>query len=69
MRTTALVLAALFATTALLAVAPAAEARAFCTYNTGDPCDDHLACVWNYVEAKWECVGYIDPCWFVCWYP
>lgn len=67
MRTTALILAALFAGSALLAVAPAAEARLACTYNTGDPCDDHVACVYNAATKGWDCFVYIDPCWFRCW--
>ena len=67
MRTMALVLAALMMGGALLAIAPAAEARQVCTYNTGDPCDEYVVCVWDHLNGAWMCKGYIDPCWFRCW--
>lgn len=69
MRTTTLVLATLILMTAFVAAAPAAEARQVCTYGTGDPCDDHVVCVWNRLTAQWDCVGHVDPCWFRCWGP
>ena len=66
MRTT-LLIAALLLTTTIVAVVPSAEARQVCTYGTGDPCDEYAACVWNRIDGQWECVVYVDPCWFRCW--
>lgn len=69
MRTTTLLLTALIVTGFALALAPAAEARQACTYGTGEPCDDQLACVYDRVSGQWRCVVYIDPCNFRCWGP
>lgn len=68
MKTATLVLGLLLATTAL-ALVPHADARQVCTYGTGDPCDDHLVCVWDRLTSQWDCYGYVDPCWFRCWLP
>ena len=56
---------------ATLAALPDADARQVCTYGTGDPCDDHLVCVYNNwdLDPRWMCTGYIDPCLFRCWLP
>lgn len=67
MRAAILVLTALLLGATLVGLAPGAEARQVCTYGTGDPCDDHVACVWNRLEARWDCAGHVDPCWFRCW--
>jgi hypothetical protein len=67
MRGSAIVLVGMLVLTTALAFAPAAEARQVCTYGTGDPCDDHVVCVWDRVNGAWVCEGYIDPCWFRCW--
>lgn len=69
MKTISIVLALVVTLTAFAALAPTAEARQVCTYGTGDPCDDHAACVWNRVTMKWDCFVYVDPCWFRCWLP
>lgn len=68
MRTTALVLASALLILGIASL-PAAEARGLCTYGSGDPCDDYVVCVWNYAQGGWICEGYVDPCWFRCWYP
>lgn len=65
----AVLLAALLLTAMTIAIVPAAEARGFCTYGTGDPCDEYAVCVWNYATGGWICKVRIDPCWFRCWYP
>ena len=67
MKTTSVLLAGLLLATVLVAAAPAAEARQFCTYGSGDPCDEYLVCVWDHVNGGWLCEGYVDPCWFRCW--
>lgn len=50
-----LVFALLLGTAA--ALVPEADARQACTWGSGDPCDDHLVCVWDRVNAKWTCAG------------
>lgn len=69
MRGLAITTAALIVFTALLAVAPAAEAKQACSSINDRDCDE-VVCVYNRVEAKWTCAGgdwYPPPCWHYCW--
>jgi len=69
MRSATIILGIALATTALLAVAPAVEAKPYCTHGEGDPCDDPVACVWNSTTGGWSCVRnpgdprFCDPFW------
>lgn len=64
MKTALLVSAFLLLATAAVLAAPPAEARQACVYGGGDPCDDHLVCVWDRLNGEWACfVGvYPPPC-------
>ena len=68
MKTFALCVAALALATALLAAAPAAEARQVCTDLRGDPTCPGMVCAWNHLTGRWSCVGrpihcVTEPCW------
>lgn len=65
MKTRTVLIVAMLAATALLALAPAAEAKQVCTFRERD-CDG-IVCAYNRLTAEWECVGSWDPCNFQCW--
>lgn len=67
MKTATILIAALVLSTAILAAAPAAEAKQACVYDGRDPCDDYLVCVWNRLTQDWECFGHVG-CLHRCWY-
>lgn len=68
MKTVTLAIAILLTATAVVAIAPAAEAKPYCTwqesYCNGD------VCMYVYGVQKQVCMDIVyDPCWFQCWLP